>query len=115
VKDEPWVRMMAADELEEAGFQILEAANADVALKVLEIPPDEVEVLFTGVDMPGLIDEMAWAGQVHQCWPHVRLISSGYARLHPNEIWDRGHFIPKPYIGSTLVRHTHDMMHMLRP
>ena len=36
VEDEPLVRMTAADELEEAGFQVLEAANADVALKVLE-------------------------------------------------------------------------------
>ncbi|WP_315974885.1 hypothetical protein [Microvirga yunnanensis] len=36
VEDNPLVRMTAADELEEAGFQVLEAANADVALKVLE-------------------------------------------------------------------------------
>jgi CheY-like chemotaxis protein len=32
VEDEPLVRMTAADGLEEAGFQVLEAANADVAL-----------------------------------------------------------------------------------
>jgi AmiR/NasT family two-component response regulator len=31
VEDEPLVRMTAADGLEEAGFQVLEAANADVA------------------------------------------------------------------------------------
>jgi two-component system, response regulator PdtaR len=42
VEDEPLVRMTAADELEEAGFHVLEAANADVALAVLEVRSDEV-------------------------------------------------------------------------
>ena len=36
VEDEPLVRMTAADELEEVGFRVLEAASADVAFKVLE-------------------------------------------------------------------------------
>src|SRR3712207_9139809 len=64
VEDEPLARMTAADELEEAGFQVLEAANADVALKVLEARSDEVQVLFTDVDMPGSMDGLALAEQV---------------------------------------------------
>jgi two-component system, response regulator PdtaR len=111
VDDEPLVRMAAVDELEEAGFHVLEVANADVALAVLEARSDEVQVLFTEVDMPGSMDGMALAEQVHQRWPHIRLlISSGYARPHPDEIPDRGHFVPKPYRGATLVRHIADMM-----
>jgi two-component system, response regulator PdtaR len=112
VEDEPLVRMTAADELEEAGFHVLEAANADVALAVLEARSDEVQVLFTDVDMPGSMDGMALAEQVHQRWPHIRLlISSGYARPHPDEIPDHGHFVPKPYCGDTLVQHIAEMMH----
>jgi hypothetical protein len=42
------------------------------------------------------------------------LISSGYARPHSDEIPDHGHFVPKPYIGATLVRHINEMMHSLR-
>ena len=115
VEDELLVRMTAADELEEAGFQVLEAANADVAMAVLEARSEEVVVLFTDVDMPGSMDGMALAEQVHRRWPHVLLlISSGYARPHPDEIPDHGHFVPKPYIGATLVRHIHEMMHGLR-
>ena len=92
--------MTAADELGDAGFQVLEAANADVALAVLEVRSDEVQVLFTDIDMPGSMDGMALAEQVHQRWPHVLLlISSGYARPHPDEIPDNGHFVPKPYRG----------------
>jgi two-component system, response regulator PdtaR len=111
VEDEPLVRMTAADELEEAGFHVLEAANADVALAVLEARSDEVQVLFTDVDMPGSMDGMAQAEQVRQRWPHIRLlISAGYARPHPDEIPDHGHFVPKPYRGDTLVQHIAQMM-----
>lgn len=115
VEDEPLVRMTAADELEEAGFQVLEAANADVALAVLEVRSEEVQVLFTDVHMPGSMDGMELAEQVHRRWSHVLLlISSGYARPHPDEIPDHGRFMPKPYYGPTLVRHITEMMQTLR-
>ena len=111
VEDEPLVRMTAADELEEAGFHVLEAANADVALAVLEARSDEVRVLFTDVHMPGSMDGMELAEQVHARWPHVRiLISSGYARPHQDEIPDDGRFMPKPYHAETLVRHVHELV-----
>ena len=103
VDDEPLVRLTAVDELEEAGFHVLEAANADGALAVLEARSNEVQVLFTA-DLR-LMDGMALAEQVHRRWPHIRLlISSGYARPHPDQIPDYSHFVPKPYCGATLVR-----------
>ena len=115
VEDEPLVRMTAADELEEAGFHVLEAANADVALKVLGVRSDEVQVLFTDVDMPGSMDGLALAVQVHRRWPHVLLlISYGYARPRPDEIPDHGQFLPKPYGAATLVGHIHDLMRTVR-
>jgi len=111
IEDEPLVRMTAADELEEAGFHLMEAANANVALAVLEVRSEEVQVLFTDVHMPGSMDGIALAEQVHRRWPHIRLlISSGYARPHPDEIPDCGHFRPKPYISATLLRHIAEMM-----
>jgi CheY-like chemotaxis protein len=111
VEDEPLVRMTAVDELEDAGFRVLEAANADIALLVLETCSDEVQVLFTDVDMPGSMNGMALAEQVFARWPHIRLlISSGYACPDPDDIPDHGRFIPKPYHPATLVRQIHDMI-----
>jgi two-component system, response regulator PdtaR len=115
VEDQPLVRMTAADELEEAGFRVLEAANADEALEVLEAHAGIVQVLFTDIDMPGSMDGMELAEEVYRRWPHILLlVSSGYARPHPDEIPDHGQFVPKPYIGATLVRHITDMMQSLR-
>jgi two-component system, response regulator PdtaR len=72
--------------------------------------------LFTDVDMPGSMDGLALAEQVHSRWPHVLLlISSGYAQPHPDEIPDHGQFMPKPYGAATLVRHIHDLMQTLQP
>jgi DNA-binding NtrC family response regulator len=95
------VQLTAVDELEEAGFHVLEAANADGALAVLEARSNEVQVLFTDLNLDG----MALAEQAHRRWPDIRLlISSGYARPHPDQIPDNSHFVPKPYCGATLVR-----------
>jgi two-component system, response regulator PdtaR len=74
VEDELLVRMTAADTLEEAGFQVLKAADADIAIAVMEARSAEVQVLFTDVDMPGSMDGMELAEQVHARWPHVRLL-----------------------------------------
>jgi len=115
VEDEPLVRMTAADGLEEAGFEVMEAANADAALSVLDARSDEVQVLFTDVNMPGSMDGMALAAKVHAKWPHVRLlISSGYARPGPDEIPDDGRFVPKPYRADTIVRHIHELVRAAR-
>jgi DNA-binding NtrC family response regulator len=104
VEDEPLVRMATADDLEEAGFQVLEAANADVALAVLEARSDEVQVLFTDVDMPGSLDGLSLAENVHVRWPHISLlIASGYHRLHPDQLPDSGRFLPKPYCMNAVV------------
>jgi CheY-like chemotaxis protein len=64
VEDEPIVRMIASDSLEEAGFDVVEASNAQEAMAILAAR-DDVGVLFTDVDMPGKLDGLALAGLVH--------------------------------------------------
>lgn len=111
VEDEPLVRMTAADDLEDAGFQVLEAANADVALAVLEARSEEVQVLFTDVDMPGSMNGFMLAEKVHSQWPHIALlISSGHQRPSPEQIPDSGAFLPKPYCTDAVVWHIHALI-----
>jgi len=107
--------MTAVDELEEAGFRVLEAVNADKALEVLEARFGGVQALFTNVHMPGSMDGMALAEEVHRRWPHILLlISSGWAQPDPDEIPDHGRFLPKPYYGATLVGSISGMMQTQR-
>jgi two-component system, response regulator PdtaR len=52
VEDEPLVRMFNADVLDEAGFRVIEAVNADEAVALIEVRPD-IRAVVTDVGMPG--------------------------------------------------------------
>lgn len=111
VEDELLVRMAAADDLQDAGFHVLEAANADVALAVLESCSDDVQVLFTDIDMPGSMNGLDLAESVQQRWPHISLlISSAYHKPHPGQIPDEGRFVPKPYSSEDVVQHIRELV-----
>jgi two-component system, response regulator PdtaR len=96
-EDEALVRELSVNELEDAGYTVIEAANARQALAIFEtgVP---VDVLFTDVNMPGELDGIDLVRLVHRRWPEVRLIvTSGKADIPETELPDRGRFIRKPY------------------
>ena len=104
VEDEFLVRMLGADVLTEAGFEVIEATNGDEALSVLE-DRDDVRVLFTDVDMPGSLDGLELARVTHDRWPHVAvLIVSGKVRPGPSDLPPGGRFIGKPSEPAAIVR-----------
>jgi len=110
VEDEPVLRFNAADALEEAGFAVTEANNAETALEVPEARR-EVRMLFTDVHMPGSFDGMELARQVHRRWPHILLmITSGRERPNAAEIPDNGRFIAKPYRHKELVGRVNELL-----
>lgn len=109
VEDEVPVRMFEADLLRDAGFEVLEAASADEALRKLETRGD-IQVLFTDVHMPGSLDGLALARCVHERWPDVEmLIASGRSRLDPDEIPDDGLFVSKPYEPSHVIQQLREL------
>ncbi len=111
VDDEEMLRMHAADLLEEKGFLVVEAENAAAALEVFKTR-DDVRLLFTDVQMPGAMDGMDLAREVHQRWPNVLLvITSGQTRPSRAEIPDDGRFVAKPYRAAELLDQINDLIH----
>ncbi|OHV17418.1 response regulator [Methylorubrum extorquens] len=103
VEDEPLLRMIAVDILEDEGFTVLEAATADAALPILESRSD-TGVLFTDVNMPGKMDGLTLATHVAERWPDIRLVvTSGRQELTNEELPDDGQFVEKPYRQRQLV------------
>ena len=101
VEDEPLIRDFVRCELEDAGFIVLEAANADRAVAILEARND-IRLVFTDVDMPGSMDGAKLAAAVRDRWPPIHIIiTSGKSR--PLQIPENAVFIPKPYIGKNVV------------
>lgn len=101
VEDEALARLVAASALSDAGFEVLEAASAAEAMAVFAAR-NEIDVLFTDVQMPGLSDGYSLAKWVHAGWPGVHfLITSGNSR----PLADDGTFMGKPYPLSEIVDH----------
>ena len=104
VEDEPIVRMDAAVTLEDEGFDVIEAATAQVALSTLEQIDGNVDALFTDVDMPGGLDGLELAEIVSSRWPRVALVVTSAVVRASAEMPDHGVFMEKPYTSSAPVQ-----------
>jgi two-component system, response regulator PdtaR len=103
VEDEALVRMAIVDRLENEGFFVLEAANADDALEIL-VKNLDVRVVFTDVDMPGTMDGIKLAAAVRDRWPPIKIVvTSGYKHVPLDQIPSEVEFIAKPYNADKLI------------
>jgi CheY-like chemotaxis protein len=104
VEDEPFLRIQAADIATEAGFEVLEAANADEAIAILENRAD-VRVVFTDIQMPGSMDGLKLAHAIRNRWPPVAVIvTSGQVRPAGDMMPENTPFLGKPYEATELTR-----------
>ena len=97
VEDEFLLRMDAVDMIEAAGFEVVEAANADEAIEILEARRD-ISVVFTDIQMPGSMDGLKLARAVRGRWPPIKIIAtSGHVDVSETDLPEGGRFLPKPY------------------
>ncbi len=114
VEDEAPVRAFASRALRLRGYTVLEAENAEEALKTLEDPALDIDVFVTDVVMPGM-DGPSWVRLALQTRPNVRVIfvsgyseealAEGQARI-PNSV-----FLPKPFSLSDLTETVQGQLH----
>ncbi len=103
VEDEPLVRLDALETLKGAGYCVIEAANADEAISILEMRRD-IRVVVTDIQMPGSMDGLNLAAIIRDRWPPIALIvTSGQIVAGEQDLPERGRFLPKPYSGPRLV------------
>ncbi|MBO1904247.1 response regulator [Microvirga sp. 3-52] len=104
VEDDPMVRAMAVDALENDGFEVLEAPSADFAATLLEARRD-IGVVFTDITMPGTLNGYDLARLVRRTYPHVHVVVSSGA-LPPGFSGEApdARFVPKPYRMTEIVR-----------
>jgi CheY-like chemotaxis protein len=97
VEDEELIRLDIVDFLEQEGFVVYEAADADKAIVLLEKHPS-IRVLFSDIDMPGSMDGLKLAAQVRDRWPPVKIvITSGHKMVEIIDLPDGSIFFSKPY------------------
>ncbi|WP_170948670.1 PAS domain-containing sensor histidine kinase [Pseudomonas sp. Irchel 3A7] len=107
VEDNEAVRTSTVELLREEGYQVLTAANADVAMQML-LEGVVVDLIFTDVVMPGLIkssDLAAWAKVQNP--PLAVLFTSGHTRdiiSRNHQLSPDTHLLSKPYSPQALTQ-----------
>ena len=103
VDDDHDVRSIAVETLQDAGYDVIEAATAHDAFKLLQEHGD-IDLVFTDIMMPG-IDGFKLAGMVRMSAARTRILfATGYmdlAQLNPAFV--HGQLLNKPYRPSDLV------------
>lgn len=103
VEDEPLLRMDAVDFLEDAGFEVIEAAHADEAIRILRSRQD-IAVMFTDIEMPGSMDGIKLAYIVRNGWPPVTIvITSGRVVPAQCDLPDNVLYLKKPYRPDEVI------------
>jgi CheY-like chemotaxis protein len=107
VEDEEPVRQLIQGCLEQHGYRVLIATDADEALRVWESTGPAVDLLLTDIVMPGGMSGRDLADKLRKTRPDLKIIlSSGYNReisAEPGEFpaWT---CLPKPYDPVTLAQ-----------
>ena len=110
VEDEYLIRMDTVSSLESEGFKVYEAANADDAIRSLELH-NEIRLVFTDVNMPGSIDGLKLAHYVRGRWPPVKIIvTSGYAKVRDIDLPTGALFIEKPYCPKAIADRMNELL-----
>jgi CheY-like chemotaxis protein len=103
VEDEALIRMSAVQMVEDAGFMVVEACNADEAIEILETRRD-ICAVFTDINMSGSMDGWKLAHAIRGRWPPIHLIvTSGLHTPETGQLPVRGVFIRKPYSAEQVT------------
>jgi signal transduction histidine kinase/TusA-related sulfurtransferase len=113
VDDEPSVRMLVTDILEDLGYTVVEAADSASGLKVLQ-SDIRIDLLVSDVGLPGGMNGRQMADAGRESRPDLKvLFITGYAE---NSVIGNGHLQPgmqvltKPFVVETLAARVRDLM-----
>src|SRR5580692_1947563 len=106
VEDEPLIQLITSEALNESGYRVLVAGDADEAIGILSRDAS-VRLLFTDIVMPGQLDGFGLAEWAKSVRPDLKVLyTSGYswaaAQAHGGRL--HGDMLRKPYRPGELKR-----------
>lgn len=108
VEDEVLIRISAADDLREAGWQVIEA-GCEAEAKAILASGQKIDLVASDIMMGGVPEGLSLAAEVRRNHPGipVMLIS---ASLPDNAMDHADRVLTKPYLGSELVSAVREML-----
>jgi CheY-like chemotaxis protein len=95
-EDEFMIRMAISSSLADEGITVYEAATAAEAIDMLETDA-EIDLVFSDICMPGLLDGLDLARWVHDHRPNLSVVLTSGDVRKSQLADDAGPFIAKPY------------------
>ena len=104
VEDEPIIRMLAVELLEDAGFDVVECTNAADAMAFCQKQENNTATVFTDINMPGDFDGLDVARLATETRQGAAVVvTSGRYDLKPANLSPGVKFLPKPWTASSLL------------
>jgi len=107
VEDDVSIRMPIAQYLRDCGYKVLEAVNANEAMTMLLDVETDIDVVFSDIDMPNVMDGFGLSKWVREKRPELHVILFGAvprAVNAANELCDDGP-LPKPHGAEAVHDH----------
>lgn len=102
VEDEPLLRELLCIELEDAGYQVTEAADGDAALRLLDAP-DHIDLLLTDIRLPGSVDGWAVARHARESRPDLPVIYATGFCAPPIDMVPGATLMRKPFASTAMI------------
>ena len=113
IDDEPLIRMLVVETLEENGYRVLDAGDGPSGLRLLN-SGDHVDLLITDVGLPGGMNGRQVADAARVARPDLKvLFMTGYAE---NAVVGNGHLdhgmmvLTKPFLYTDLVNKVRELI-----
>ncbi|MBV9373522.1 MAG: response regulator [Alphaproteobacteria bacterium] len=113
VEDHTDARNLAIYGLRELGYEVIDAADGQAALRAIASRPD-ISLLFTDVGLPGGLDGRQLAEEARQRRPDLKVLyTTGYARnaiVHQGRLDPGVELIVKPFTHAELAARIRDVL-----
>jgi two-component system, cell cycle sensor histidine kinase and response regulator CckA len=108
VEDEPDLRRLATEVLNDHGYRVLEASNGVEALGVWRLHRDQIDLLLTDIVLPEGITGLVLAQKLKAEQPRLRVLyTSGHGATAPLmklNLHEGINYLQKPYLPSRMLQ-----------
>lgn len=104
VEDEPVLRMLAIEMLEDAGHIVVDFSTAAQAKAYCDVPQNDVAAVVTDINMPGEENGLELASYIARTRPGTPVVvTSGRYGALPDGTPGEIRFLAKPWTSATLL------------
>ena len=97
VEDDPMLSLNATTIVEDAGFVVVRARDAETAVDIL-LQRADIRIVFADLDVPGSMKGLDFAASIRDRWPPIDLIlTSSRVAVSIDALPARAVFVAKPY------------------